>query len=236
MTATPSSTQGTDDSPSATAPAALARERVHAMESLAAVIAHELRAGVLGVTSAAQLLRYSVPQDPVAEKSLGRILQEAERLSSLHEALTEYATELPPRLVNGDPDAIWREVIRGLRGALEASSVALTHSASSPHAVVRLDAEQLARTFERAVHHALGRVQPGSEVDVVSSREGDWWTSTISARRSESLVRQESERPTFLLMLAQRTAVAHGGEATDHSIAEAPLLVTIRLPLTRHPA
>ena len=50
------------------------------MEALAAIIAHELRAGVLGVTSAAQLLRYSVPQDPVAEKSLGRILQEAETL------------------------------------------------------------------------------------------------------------------------------------------------------------
>lgn len=215
-------------------PAALARERVHAMESLAAVIAHELRAGVLGVTSAAQLLRYSVPQDPVAEKSLGRILQESERLSSLHEALTEYATELPPRLGDGDPDVIWRDVLRGLRGALEASSVALTHSASSPHAVVRLDSDQLTRAFERAVHHALGRVQPGSEIDVVSSREGDWWTSTISTRRAESIVRQESERPTFLLMLAQRTAVAHGGEATDHHAAEAPLLVTIRLPLTRH--
>ena len=61
---------------------ATARERVHAMEALAAIIAHELRAAVMGVTSAAQLLRYSAPQDPVAEKSLGRILQEAERLSA----------------------------------------------------------------------------------------------------------------------------------------------------------
>ena len=50
---------------------AIARERVHAMEALAAIVAHELRAGVMGVTSAAQLLRYSVPHDPIAEKSLG---------------------------------------------------------------------------------------------------------------------------------------------------------------------
>ena len=62
---------------------ATARERVHAMEALAAIIAHELRAGVVGVTSAAQLLRYSVPADPVAEKSLGRILQEGARRVSI---------------------------------------------------------------------------------------------------------------------------------------------------------
>src|SRR3954471_17225921 len=91
----------------------LARERVRAMEALAGIIAHEIRSSVLGVTSAAQLLRYSLPQDPVAEKSLGRILQESERLSSLHEALSEYATEAPPRFVTTDPDRLWGDVISG---------------------------------------------------------------------------------------------------------------------------
>src|SRR6476661_173029 len=110
MTATPSSANGAREPASQASRASIARERLHAMESLAAIIGHELRAGVLGVTSAAQLLRYSVPPDPVVEKSLGRILQEAERLSALHEALTEYATELPPRFAEGDPDAVWAEV------------------------------------------------------------------------------------------------------------------------------
>src|SRR3954471_14086418 len=111
---------------------ATARERVHAMEALAAIVSHELRAGVLGVTSAAQLLRYSVPQDPIVEKSLGKILQEAERLSSLHEALTEYATELPPRFTHGDPDAVWGDVALAMRGALEAKSAQLVVRPCSP--------------------------------------------------------------------------------------------------------
>ncbi len=213
----------------------VARERVQAMEGLAAVIAHELRAGVLGVTSAAQLLRYSVPQDPVAEKSLGRILQEAERLSALHEALTEYATELPPRLAAGDPDGVWREVARAMRGALEAKSVMLTHSASSPAATVRLDAEHIGRAFERAVYHSLSRVQAGAELDVVSSVDGEWWSCTISASTAASLVRADSDRPTFMLVLAQRAAVAHGGEITDHRGDDDTLLVTIRLPISKHP-
>ncbi|HET9426488.1 MAG TPA: hypothetical protein VFO55_14045 [Gemmatimonadaceae bacterium] len=233
MTATPSSGNAVRESTSQGSRASVARERVHAMESLAAVIAHELRAGVLGVTSAAQLLRYSVPQDPVTEKSLGRILQEAERLSALHEALTEYATELPPRLAPGDPDSVWKDVSRGLRGALEASSILLDHRAAHPAAEVRLDPEQLGRAFERAVHHAIGRVQSGSELRIVSALDGEWWTSAISAGSAASVLRSDSGRPTFLLMLAQRTAVAHGGDATDHGADDSPLLVTFRLPMTR---
>jgi light-regulated signal transduction histidine kinase (bacteriophytochrome) len=212
---------------------ATARERVHAMEALAAIIAHELRAGVVGVTSAAQLLRYSVPADPVAEKSLGRILQEAERLSALHEALTEYATELPPRLSNADPDAIWSDVLKSMRGAAEAKGVHVTHS--SARSRVRLDREQLGRAFERALHHALGKVRSAATLDVVSSSDEEWWTCTLSAREASSLARLESDRPGFLLVLSQRAIVAHGGDVVDHSLEDAPLLLSIRLPLSLHP-
>jgi nitrogen-specific signal transduction histidine kinase len=185
------------------------------------------------VTSAAQLLRYSVPQDPVVEKSLGRILQEAERLSALHEALTEYATELPPRLVAGDPDAVWAHVLRSMRGALEAKSVQVTHAAAS-RASVRLDGDQLARSFERALHHALLRVQASAVADIVSSIEGDMWTSTISVRDESAVVRTEFDRPSFLFVLAQRAIVGHGGDVVDHPSREAPLLLTVRLPLSLH--
>ena len=44
----------------------------------------------------------------------------------MHEALTEYATELPPRLSPGEPDAIWTEVLKSMRGALEAKGVQVT--------------------------------------------------------------------------------------------------------------
>src|SRR5207253_3256219 len=120
-----------------------------------------------------------------------------------HEALTEYATELPPRLVAGDPDAVWADVIRSMRGALEAKGVQVTHSGAS-RASVRLDGEQLARSFERSLHHALARVQTRGEVDVISAVEDGAWTSSISARSVDSIARAESERPGFLFVLAQR--------------------------------
>jgi nitrogen-specific signal transduction histidine kinase len=188
----------------------------------------------MGVTSAAQLLRFSVPADPVAEKSLGRILQEAERLSALHEALTEYATELPPRLVSGNPDAVWTSILRLMRGVSDAKEVQVTHAAAG-RAPVRLDADQLARSFERILHHALGRVRPGTVIDIVSSVEGSSWNSTIAAREPTSVAKVEVERHSLLFVLAQRAIVAHDGEVIDHQSGDAPLLVSVHLPLSLHP-
>ena len=233
MSATPAPTNTMPESAIAVA-RLIARERVRAMESLAGAIAHEIRAAVLGVTSAAQLLRYSLPQDPIAEKSLGRILQESERLGALHEALTEYATEVPPRLAAGDPDAAWREVVGNMRGALEASSVVVAHASAAPRAVSSFDHQQLARAFERVVHYALGRAQAGSELDIVSSIDETEWVSTISLASASALVVKagDFERPAFLLALAHRTLVAHGGAVTEHHGDDATLLVSIRLPLS----
>src|ERR1043165_4038958 len=125
MRAAPSSDPQADSN--AGASRLVARERVKAMEALAGSIAHEIRASVLGLTSAAQLLRYSLPPDPVAEKSLGRILQESERLSALHQALTDYATEVPPRTAPEDPDDIWKEVASNMRGAVDAAGLEVRH-------------------------------------------------------------------------------------------------------------
>jgi signal transduction histidine kinase len=157
----------TSTSESASTSRMMARERVRAMESLAGIIAQEIRSAVLGVTSAAQLLRYAMPQDPVAEKSLGRILQESDRLSALHEALTEYATEIPPRTAAGDPDALWESVIRNMRGALEASSVIVVHESAA--ASVAIDQVQLGRAFERIIHQAMVRGRTGAELRIAST-------------------------------------------------------------------
>jgi hypothetical protein len=233
MTATQTPTARADE-PVGASRAAIARERVHGMESLAAVIAHELRAGVLGITSATQLLRYSVPADPLTEKSLGRILHEAERLAGLHEVLTEYATTLPPRLSTGDPDVCWADAIRAMRGSIEATRVHLTHSGANS-VTVRLDREELTRAFERALLHVLTRLESGAEADVVSSVDGGWWASTISVRSAEMLQKGDGDRPALLFVLAQRMIVVHGGEVTDHAVGDDTLLMTIRLPLSLQP-
>ena len=234
MTDSSTPTVALPDSPAALG-RLVARERVRAMESLAGLIAHEIRSTVLGVTSATQLLRYSLPQDPIVEKTLGRILQESERLSSVHEALSEYATEVPPRFAAADPDRLWRTVLANMRGALEANSVSVTHDASPSPAVCLVDEEQMSRAFERIIHQAIARGQSGAQLQITSAVEGGAsWRSTISIA-SVSRSRPgggDPERPTFLAALANRTLVAHGGEVVAYSGEDAPQIMTVRLPLS----
>jgi signal transduction histidine kinase len=206
------------------------------MESLASTIAHELRSSVLGITSAAQLLRYSLPADPIAEKSLGRILQESERLSSLHEALSEYAIEIPPRFVVIDPDELWRKVLDGMRGAFEASSMTAVHTRPTRPSERLIDEDQMIRAFERIIHHSIARSQPGSEVVVTSALVGEDWQSIISTRNHGEDHRPtavEFERSNLWIALANRTLVAHGGEVIEDSSTHPPLRLSIRLPAAK---
>ena len=92
----------------------------------------------------------------------------------------------------------------------------------------------LLQPADRALHHALGRVQAGTVVDIVSSVDDNTWTSTISSREASALARAEFQRPSFLFVLAQRAIVAHGGEVIDHPSSDGPLLLSIRLPLSLH--
>jgi signal transduction histidine kinase len=211
----------------------VARERVHAMESLAGTVAHEIRSAVLGISSAAQLLRYGVPLDPVAEKNLGRILLEAERLSAIHDALSEYATEMPPRFVAGDPDDVWRDVLAGMRGALEANSLVATHVPPAVRAKCLIDPDQLARAFERVIHLASARSRGASEVVVTSVIAPDGsWHSIVTSRGGRPAAANSADTPAFLIALANRTLVAHGGDVVDES-SEGLVRVAIRLPFSR---
>jgi len=80
------------------------RRRLEAIGEVSAGIARELRNPLFGISSAAQLLRFRVRDDPVIEKNVGRILREVERLNGMVAALLEYGRPAPMRAAPGDPD------------------------------------------------------------------------------------------------------------------------------------
>src|SRR6478752_2775438 len=104
-------------SPTTTPARTSSRERVKASQDMAAALAHELRGPVYGITSAAQLLRYRITDDPVVEKNIGRIMREAERLNSLVATLLEYGRPDPVHLGPANPDDVWVRVLGEHRGA-----------------------------------------------------------------------------------------------------------------------
>ena len=108
------------------------KRRLEAIGEVSAGVAHELRNPLFGISSAAQLLRFRVKDDPVVEKNVGRILREVERLNSMVTALLEFGRPNPIRLASGDPDAVWDEVIENQRGRLESRAQLLHRVRADP--------------------------------------------------------------------------------------------------------
>src|SRR3954463_3803064 len=85
---------------------------------MAAGIARELRQPLLAISSAAQLLRFRVAEDPVGEKNVGRILPGGGRINAFSTALLHYAGSDALHLTPADPDALWDDVLATERGRL----------------------------------------------------------------------------------------------------------------------
>jgi signal transduction histidine kinase len=117
--------------------------RLAAIGEASAGIAHELRNPLLGIASAAQLLRFRVKDDPVIEKNVGRILREVEHLNAVVSALLEYGRPAPLRMTVADPDDLWHKVLTAKRGLLESKALVVRHHAASPRRSRQLDEEQI---------------------------------------------------------------------------------------------
>ena len=221
------------------------RERVKLSQDIAAGIAHELRNPVLAVSSAAQLLRYRITDDPVVEKNIGRILREAERLNSLIAALLEYGRPPAVDLAPADPDHVWTTVIAAHRGELESRALLIHHAPANPRATCAIDAEQLADACSRALSNAIDAAPEGSDLTITSSSdETGAWTSRLHNDGAvipaslldtvfEPLVGTKPGHAGVGLAIAQRVLAEHGGAIAIESAADAGTTVTLALPAAR---
>lgn len=205
-------------------------------------VAHELRKPLLGITSAAQLLRFRVQDDPVVEKNVGRILREVERLNNMASALLEYGRPTPLHLVPGDPDAVWDTVIEEQRGRLESRALLLPRTRAASHARCAIDATQLTHAFTNVLANAVDAAPEGTDLHLHTSvqPDGAWrcrFTNEGPAIPPEVLARAFelffSTKPGATgtgLAVAQRIIAEHAGTIGIESGTEGGTTVTIVLP------
>jgi signal transduction histidine kinase len=243
MTAPPADTQPHTDEPATSR--LLQRARVKVSQNVAAAIAHELRNPVYGITSAAQLLRYRVSDDPLVERNIGRIMREAERLNTLISALLEYGRPAPVRLAPGIPDDVWVDVLQSQRGVLESKALLVEHEAAPSGDPFNLDAEQLAQALGNALLNAIEAAPEGSDLRIVSTiaPDGSWESRLrnpgsvvapdVLAGAFEPLVTTKSGHVGIGLAVAQRVMSDHGGSMAFDSDAHIGTTVTFVLPPAR---
>jgi signal transduction histidine kinase len=163
------------DIPRDSAPAEPAR-RHETVAEIAAGVAHELRNPLLGISSAAQLLRFRAREDPVVEKNVGRILREVERLNRLVSSLLDYGRPQPLQLAPADPDDVWDEVIEGNRGLLESRALQLDRTRAAAGTRVMLDPEQLAQAFREVLVNAIDGAPEATDLALTTTLldDGAW--------------------------------------------------------------
>jgi signal transduction histidine kinase len=219
------------------------KRRLEAIGEVSAGVAHELRNPLFGISSAAQLLRFRVKDDPVVEKNVGRILREVERLNSMVTSLLEYGRPSPIRLETGDPDAVWDEVLENQRGLLESRAILLERTRATPAAACAIDAQQLAQVMINLLVNATDAAPEGSDISLHSSvmPNGVWRCrlhnggaaipADVLPRVFEIFFSTKPGGTGIGLSLCQRIVEEHGGSILLESAPEYGTSATVLLPL-----
>ena len=218
------------------------KRRLEAIGEVSAGIARELRNPLFGISSAAQLLRFRVRDDPVIEKNVGRILREVERLNGVVSSLLEYGNPAPLRVVSADPDTIWHGVLMAKRGLLESKALIARHRAAEPRAMCDIDPEQISNVFANILSNAVDAAPEGSDLTISSTTlPGGGWrcrlhndgrpiAPEVLPRVFELFFTTKPGSSGVGLALCQRILDEHGGSITLESTADTGTTVTITLP------
>ena len=218
------------------------RRRVTTVDEMSVGLAHELRNRLFGISSAAQLLRFRVTEDPAVEKNVGRILREVERMNNTVNALLEFGQPVPARLVPGDPDAVWDDVLEQQRGHFESKALKLVRTRAAPRASCPIDAGRLASALTHLLVNATDAAPEGTDLSLESSvlPDGSWRCRLANGgptlgpetrRRAFDLFFTTKETGTGMgLPLCQRIIDDHGGSLSLESADETGTIVTVTLP------
>jgi signal transduction histidine kinase len=227
--------------PPAPSPAPRTEPRHEGIGEVAAGIARELRQPLLAISSAAQLLRFRVADDPVVEKNIGRILREVERLNAFTAALLDYASADALHLAPLDPDALWDEVLEHERGTLESRALLLERTRAEPTVRCALDAAQVRRLFVELLENAAEAAPEGTDLTLDASVTGDGaWRcrlrnagaelpADVLSRAFDLFYTTRAGNAGIGLALARRIAEDHGGSVTLESDAGGTV-ATVTLP------
>jgi PAS domain S-box-containing protein len=146
-------------------------DRLAALGTLSAGLAHEIRNPLSAIKTFVQLLPKKLSSAAFVEKFHITVLRELNRINDLIESLLELAR--PPKMKYRaiQPTELLRQVADLYRVELEQAAIVLTVEETGPLPDIRADSEHLARAFSNLVQNAKQAMPTGGTLSITAEAQ-----------------------------------------------------------------
>lgn len=209
-------------------------QRLAALGTMSAVLAHELRNPLAALKGHAQLLAEEVDAHPALKPSVERMVEGSVRLERLLDDLLRFVKGGELERTPVDPNAPLREAAAASGGQI------VLHE--GPAAPVSLDAPRLTQALGNVLRNAVEATPPGGRVDASLSREGGQLVYRVrdqgpglppdaGERIFEPFATYKVRGVGLGLAIARRITTLHGGTLTARDLPGGGAEFTFTVPV-----
>ena len=232
-------------------------ERLAALGTLAAGMAHEIRNPLSAIKTFVQLLPRKVAKEGFLEKFQRTVPRELDRINNLVEDLLDLARIPKYTFRKMSVQTLLQQTVDALEQELEMGQISCSMEVDSGLPTVEVDADQLAKAFTNLTRNAIQSMPDGGQLDILASAHGP--PSNLAGRQIASpaevhIVFQDSgsgispddlknifnpffttkDKGTGLgLAITHKVISEHGGQIEVESRAGRGSRFIIRLPVIR---
>jgi signal transduction histidine kinase len=212
-------------------------ERLAAVGETAAMVGHDLRNPLQGITGAVHLLKDESLTAEERREMLQLIQNSVEYSDGIVRDLLEYSTEIELKLTETTPKSIIAEALRAVRVPDETA----IHDLSEEHPRIEVDRGRMRRVlvnlFENAIDAmplggtlTIGSKQSEGDVEIIVSDNGSGMPESVMKNLWKPLQTTKSKGMGLGLAICKRIVDAHGGTIIVKSKAGEGTTVTLQLP------
>jgi PAS domain S-box-containing protein len=215
-------------------------ERLAAIGQVAAMVGHDIRNPLTGISSATYYLKTKLSQkmDTKSKEMLELIEKDIQYANKIIADLVEYSREMKLELTETTPKSIMKNALFLVKIPENVQIADLTQN--KPKA--KLDVDKMERVFSNLIKNAVDAMPEGGKI-AISSKESDGNVEIMFVDNGIGMAKEVLERiwtPFFTtkargmglgLPICKRIVEAHGGNISAESVVGKGSMFTVTLPI-----